>query len=53
MALCPACDRVIPCSCHVAPPVQVRPGVYLTENRHPAHPRPAVESAAGTPPKEA
>lgn len=29
MALCPDCRTVIPCHCHLAPPTQIRPGVYL------------------------
>ena len=29
MALCRTCDTVIPCHCHIPPPVQTRPGVYL------------------------
>lgn len=29
MALCRDCSRVIPCHCHIAPSVQIRPGVYL------------------------
>lgn len=33
MALCRTCDTVIPCHCHLAPPVQTRPGVYLTVTR--------------------
>lgn len=36
MALCPDCRTVIPCHCHLAPPVQVRPGVYLATEPHPA-----------------
>ena len=34
MALCRTCSKVIPCYCHVAPPVEIRPGVYLAESRH-------------------
>ncbi len=30
MALCRGCDKVIPCHCHVTPPAEIRPGVYLT-----------------------
>ncbi|BBB01047.1 hypothetical protein RVR_8281 [Actinacidiphila reveromycinica] len=33
MALCPGCDGVIPCHCHLQPPVQTRPGVYLAVPR--------------------
>jgi hypothetical protein len=29
MALCRNCRTVIPCHCHLTPPVQIRPGVYL------------------------
>lgn len=28
MALCRTCHTVIPCHCHLAPPVEIRPGVY-------------------------
>lgn len=28
MALCRDCHAVIPCHCHLPPPVQIRPGVY-------------------------
>lgn len=35
MALCRQCSTVIPCHCHVAPPVQIRPGVYLATEPHP------------------
>jgi hypothetical protein len=39
MALCRTCETVIPCHCHLAPPTEIRPGVYAT-----APPRkPAVE----------
>ena len=30
MALCRECGTVIPCHCHVSPPVKIRPGVYRT-----------------------
>lgn len=30
MALCRQCSTVIPCHCHLSPPNQIRPGVYLT-----------------------
>jgi hypothetical protein len=33
MALCPDCDTVIPCHCHLVPPVQIRPGVYPAGDR--------------------
>lgn len=50
MALCRTCDTVIPCHCHLAPPTQIRPGVYLTTRRqlrdrgaHPVtHHQPAI-----------
>lgn len=29
MVLCSDCRTVIPCHCHLTPPVQIRPGVYL------------------------
>ncbi|MGQ4353123.1 hypothetical protein [Streptomyces drozdowiczii] len=28
MALCRDCSKPIPCHCHVAPAVEIRPGVY-------------------------
>lgn len=35
MALCRTCHTVIPCHCHITPPTQIRPGVYLaTTRRH-------------------
>ena len=34
MALCRDCSRVMPCPCHVTPPIQVRPGVYLVTEPH-------------------
>lgn len=34
MALCPGCSQVIPCHCHVPPPVEVRLGVYQTTETH-------------------
>lgn len=33
MALCRTCHTVIPCHCHLAPPVEVRTGVYLATER--------------------
>lgn len=36
MALCPGCTTVIPCHCHVPPPVETRPGVYEATEPHPA-----------------
>ncbi|MEV5433912.1 hypothetical protein [Streptomyces sp. NPDC052701] len=38
MALCSTCRTVIPCHCHVTPPVEVRPGVYLARGPYPAEP---------------
>ena len=38
MALCYDCHTVIPCHCHLSPPTQVRPGVYVTTEPHPAQP---------------
>lgn len=38
MALCRDCRTVIPCHCHVPPPVEIRPGVYLATEPHPARP---------------
>jgi hypothetical protein len=35
MALCRTCRTVIPCHCHLAPPTQIRPGVYLATEPHP------------------
>jgi hypothetical protein len=35
MALCRDCRTVIPCHCHLAPAVQVRPGVYEATEPHP------------------
>ena len=35
MALCPDCRTVIPCNCHLTPPTQVRPGVYVTTEPNP------------------
>ncbi|MFF8589965.1 hypothetical protein ACF061_00755 [Streptomyces sp. NPDC015220] len=29
MALCRTCHTVIPCHCHLGPPTQIQPGVYL------------------------
>lgn len=31
MALCPDCRTVIPCHCHLTPPVQPRAGVYRAD----------------------
>jgi len=45
MALCHDCDTVIPCHCHVHPPVQIRPGVYAAT--------PPRKPAAAQQPKEA
>jgi hypothetical protein len=28
MALCPDCDGIIPCHCHLQPPTQTQSGVY-------------------------
>jgi len=28
MALCRDCSKPIPCHCHVAPAVEIRPGIY-------------------------
>jgi hypothetical protein len=36
MALCHTCDTVIPCHCHLSPPAQVRPGVYVATEPHSA-----------------
>jgi hypothetical protein len=36
MALCCDCGTVIPCHCHLSPPVEIRPGVYLAAEPHPA-----------------
>lgn len=36
MALCRQCSTVIPCHCHLSPPVQIRPGVYLAPEPRPA-----------------
>jgi hypothetical protein len=33
VALCRTCHTVIPCHCHIPPPTQIRPGVYLTASR--------------------
>lgn len=33
MALCRTCHTVIPCHCHITPPTQIRPGVYLAATR--------------------
>jgi hypothetical protein len=30
MALCPDCDTVIPCHCHLTTLTEIRYGVYLT-----------------------
>lgn len=46
MALCRDCSKPIPCHCHVALAVQVRPGVYLVEDRWPAHPDRREETPA-------
>lgn len=32
------CRTVIPCHCHLTPPEEVRPGVYVTTEPHPAQP---------------
>jgi hypothetical protein len=31
MALCRKCSTVIPCHCHLAPPTEIRPGVYVVK----------------------
>lgn len=36
MALCSRCRTVIPCHCHVTPPVEIRSGVYVATEPHPA-----------------
>lgn len=51
MALCPTCDTVIPCHCHLTPPTQLRPGVYLTTETQPENETPAT--AVHTQQKEA
>lgn len=38
MALCSDCRTVIPCHCHLTPPVQIRPGVYLATKEAPVNP---------------
>jgi hypothetical protein len=35
MALCRTCSKVIPCHCHLSPPVEVAPGVYLADPNSP------------------
>jgi hypothetical protein len=35
VALCRSCHTVIPCHCHLAPPVQIRPSVYLAGGAQP------------------
>ncbi|MFE7233919.1 hypothetical protein ACFVAF_25280 [Streptomyces sp. NPDC057596] len=41
MALCRDCRKPIPCHCHVSPPVEIRPGVYLVTEPHPRIPAPS------------
>lgn len=34
MALCRDCCKLIPCHCHLAPPVEIWYGAYLAGRRH-------------------
>jgi hypothetical protein len=36
VALCRSCRTVIPCHCHLTPPPQIKPGVYLAAQAQPA-----------------
>ncbi|MDT0608858.1 hypothetical protein [Streptomyces lancefieldiae] len=45
MALCRECSTPIPCHCHLTPPVETRPGVYLATEPHarqPHHDQPII-----------